>query len=130
MAQRGAVSKPDVSVFAKLCNTEPRQGPSAQPENECHHNDGNQRRTCDLPSVCIGNQQPEIPNGEQRGVGDKIQQPELRDAGAVCDRVGHGRCHFTVNVAASLVDKYCGWYMDSTRVGLTRKTPGFTTLSR
>src|SRR5271157_3941128 len=75
--------------------------------------------------MSIRDEQPEVPRCQRRRIGHEVQQPELGRSRSI-----GLRRHFTVTVIASLVERYSGWYIGSTRVGLTRKTPGLTTFSR
>src|ERR1017187_3406734 len=106
MAHRMTIGWPNDSIFAKPISAEVRQGSGAEPENENDHDDREQGRSGDLPAACVGDQQPEVSGGHQRGVGHEVQQPESDDTVAACGCLRHG--HFTVTVAASLVDMYCG----------------------
>src|ERR1017187_6198198 len=108
MANRATISAPDSSFNAKLCKSEICQRADAQPEHTNDQDGSQQKRSGDLPAACVGDQQPEVSGGHQRGVGHEVQQPESDDTGAACGCLRLRYSHFTVTVAASLVDMYCG----------------------
>ena len=74
-----------------------------------------------------------VKNGKIEGLkikGDQLVDPATSKPPVWTFEAAHQFAHFTSTVWPSLVAWNPDWYIGCTRAGLTRKTPGFTTLSK
>ena len=78
--QRVAEGAPYSCIVSKLCNPEVRERSGAQPHSKKDDDNRDQRRTCHLPAMRIGHEQPEINGGQHGGIAHQVQQPQLRHA--------------------------------------------------